>query len=54
MNGDYDASMKTVDILADRLNFLTSDDMAYKGGFDDFVRRGDMTEFVRALPASTH
>lgn len=52
VNGNTEASIATVRILADRLGFEPRPSMAFQGGFNDFAQSDEMATFLRGLPDS--
>jgi hypothetical protein len=52
VNGTSDASYTTVQILAERLRFEPTSEMAFNGGFDDFAQSEALTRFIEDVPES--
>jgi len=48
INGSYERSMETVQTLAQRLRFPPTEEMAFAGGFSDFINT-DLERFIRSL-----
>jgi hypothetical protein len=50
VNGEFDASYATLNVLARELSFVPAVEMAFNGGFNDFAQTDAMSTFLRALP----
>jgi hypothetical protein len=50
VNGTFDASYATLNVLSSALSFVPAVEMAFNGGFNDFAQTDAMSSFLRGLP----